>query len=383
MTTLGVNRLDTAYRLLPVGVLSSLIVMGLLVLALLLGSTGGIVPFALGLLFSVLPVPAYVAFLLWLDRHEKEPGWLLLAAFLWGSTVSILAAFVFNGMGQFLLQLLFGPQWALRVTMGLVAPVVEETAKAVGVLGIALLMRGEFDNLTDGLVYGALVGLGFGVAENVLYLGRAFAAGGFAGLAMLFLLRVLLLGLMHSVWTGCTGAGLGYGRERGGAARFVAPVAGYVCAIALHALWNSTNIGLDVAAGTGAGRLFLVPVTFGVLLLPPMAVLGVLAFVAGRREQQLIRTRLVDLVAAGWITQEELQAVATVSTKGRRLWEALARRGPGGWLTLRQYYDALAELAFVRWRLERGRPGGTPEETLKARIAELRSRLDSLGIAYT
>jgi RsiW-degrading membrane proteinase PrsW (M82 family) len=41
------------------------------------------------------------------------------------------------------------------------APIVEELAKALGVLLIFWLLRPESDNMRDGIVYGALVGLGF------------------------------------------------------------------------------------------------------------------------------------------------------------------------------------------------------------------------------
>ncbi|MCS7173664.1 MAG: PrsW family intramembrane metalloprotease [Armatimonadetes bacterium] len=355
---------------------------GLLVLFLLLAETRGVVPFLVGALTSVLPVPLYAGLILWIDRHEKEPGWLLLAAFFWGSTVSILLALVFNELWRAILQAVLGPLWALRITVGLVAPLVEETAKGVALLGMAAFLRQEFDNLTDGLVYGALVGLGFGVAENVLYLGRAFAAGGFAGLTVLFLLRVILLGLMHSVWTGCTGAALGYARERGGIAQFIVPPTGYLAAVLFHALWNSSALATEATVGSGAS-LLLAPVLFGILLLPAVLILGVLAFLAEKRERQLVRTYLVDFVSSGVLSEDELRAVATPGIKSRRLWDAFTRKGPGGWMALRQFYDTVAELAFARWRISRGRPPGAPEEVLQERIVYLRSQLDSLEISRT
>jgi len=369
------------FLFLQLGLAGVFALFGLLVLLILLGETGGVIPFLLGAIASVLPVPIYTAFIVWIDRHEKEPGWLLLASFFWGSTVAIVLGFLFNTAAQAILGALFGPLWAARVTLGLVAPMVEETAKGLALLGMALFARQEFDNLTDGLVYGALVGLGFGVAENVLYLGRAFSQGGVKLFTELFLVRVILLGLMHSIWTGCTGAGLGYGRERGGLGRFVAPVGGYLAAVFLHALWNSSAIAAEAAVR--APSLLLAPVLFGVILLPAFLVLGVLAFLAERRERELIRTHLADLVSAGLLTEGELQAAASGRTKSRRLWEAFSRKGPAGWMALRQFYDALAELAFARWRLSQGRPAGVPEEALREQLAQLRGRLESLGIAWT
>lgn len=368
----------TPYLALQLALLGLFGLVGLLVLLVLIGETGGLLPFLLGSVLSVLPVPLYVALILWIDRHEKEPGWLLLAAFFWGSTVAILLGYVLDTLLLAILQALLGPLWATRITVGIFGPIVEETAKGVALLGMAVAVRDEFDNLTDGLVYGALVGLGFGVAENVLYLGRAFKAGGLAGLTVLFFLRVMLLGLMHSIWTGCTGAGVGYARERGGAARLLAPVGGYLGAVFLHALWNSTNVGLAATAGPGTG-LLLAPVLFGVILLPGALVLGVLAYLCERREREVLRSHLLDLMTSGELSEEELRVVAG-REKSRRLWRAWAQKGPAGWLVLRQFYDALAELAFARWRTARGRPPGVPEEELRARIRDLRERIKNLGL---
>jgi RsiW-degrading membrane proteinase PrsW (M82 family) len=48
------------------------------------------------------------------------------------------------------------------------APVVEEIAKALGVLLIFRLLRAEFDNVRDGFVYGAVVGVGFNWSEAAI-----------------------------------------------------------------------------------------------------------------------------------------------------------------------------------------------------------------------
>ena len=42
---------------------------------------GGVVPFLLTTLAAFSVVPFYALLILFLDRHEREPGWLLLAAF--------------------------------------------------------------------------------------------------------------------------------------------------------------------------------------------------------------------------------------------------------------------------------------------------------------
>ena len=130
------------------------------------------------LLFSVLaaalPVLAYVALIYWADRYEKEPWWLLSAAFLWGAIPAAVLAIALNAIfsAPFYLLLDSGP--ADLVSGGLVAPVVEETAKALVLFAILFFWRHELNSLLDGMIYGAMVGMGFAMVENVLYYVSAF-----------------------------------------------------------------------------------------------------------------------------------------------------------------------------------------------------------------
>ena len=57
--------------------------------------------------------------------------------------------------------MILGPDAAIMLAAPISAPIAEEIAKALGVLLIFWLLRAEFDNMRDGIVYGALVGLGF------------------------------------------------------------------------------------------------------------------------------------------------------------------------------------------------------------------------------
>ena len=53
--------------------------LGLIVLALI-GSETGPVELVIGLICATLPVPIYVMLLLWIDRYESEPIWMLATA---------------------------------------------------------------------------------------------------------------------------------------------------------------------------------------------------------------------------------------------------------------------------------------------------------------
>src|SRR5687767_1508607 len=79
------------------GIIALLIalVLGLLVL-LVIGVETGPIPFLLGFIAATIPVPLYVMLVLWIDRYEAEPLWMLATAFLWGALVAAFFAFLLN-----------------------------------------------------------------------------------------------------------------------------------------------------------------------------------------------------------------------------------------------------------------------------------------------
>ncbi len=328
--------------------------------------------------FSV--VPLYTFLILWVDRHEREPGWLLLAAFLWGAAVATLFAALANGLLGLVLKLVFGRELGGKLMAPFVAPLTEETAKGAAVLLIALLWRDEFNGMLDGIVYGALAGLGFAVVENVDYFLAAFERGGLQGLAVAFYSRALVGGLGHSAYTACTGAGLGYAREsRTLAGRVGAPLLGLASAMFLHFAWNFTATFLDPWLSRLSGGnvwvdlLVVLPLTWGVLEGPAWVTLGAIAYLSWKREARLVRTELVgeaDLVAA-----EELPVLLSPRRRFRCLWRALVRGGVGAWRDLRAYYDLAIDFAFAKGDARRGERSLQELERYRARLREVRARL--------
>src|SRR5436190_21159682 len=69
--------------------------LGLIVL-LLIGAETGPVELIIGMVCATLPVPIYIMLLLWIDRYESEPLWMLATAFLWGALVAVFIAFILN-----------------------------------------------------------------------------------------------------------------------------------------------------------------------------------------------------------------------------------------------------------------------------------------------
>jgi hypothetical protein len=113
-------------------------------------------------------IPALgAAVLVWaLDRYEREPLLLLLAAFLWGAVIAIPPALYIERALTAALGASSASTISDALAQALTAGVTEELIKGAGLLILLLLLRDEFDNVTDGVIYGAASGLGFAMTEN-------------------------------------------------------------------------------------------------------------------------------------------------------------------------------------------------------------------------
>src|SRR5262249_40636788 len=204
--------------------------------------------------------------LVWLlDRREREGAWLFAAAFLWGGCIATALALPFNTAFFQLIDawvarhpavaMVLGPDAAMMVAGAVCAPVVEETAKALGVLLIFQLLRAEFDNMRDGFVYGAVVGVGFNWSESALYVAQGYVQSGVAPYSQELGSRYALLGLGgHAMFTGMFGACLGLALQtRRKWLRILAPIVGIILAITSHMLNNSLPL-LAALAGAAAGE---------------------------------------------------------------------------------------------------------------------------------
>lgn len=338
--------------LLPVLGLVALAIPGLIVLGVISTDIGG-GAVLVGAMAAVLPVVSVVAAFLWVDRWEPEPSRLLLAAFLWGAGVSVLGAAIVNDTAAVLGEQVLGNGGGDLVGAVISAPIVEEAFKGAFLLGLLRLRRREFDGVVDGIVYAGLVAAGFAFTENILYFGRAFATDGLVGesgsVVTVFMIRGVLSPFAHPVFTVMIGIAVGLAvRRRNLVGRVALLLAGYLAAVALHALWNAS-------AGLG-----VLPAFYAVIMVPLFGGLIALVVWQRRREQRVVIAQLAGFAGAGWIAPSEVPLLASLA--GRRGWRSAVRRRAGEQAAeaVRDYQNAVTELAFISDRVQRGTVG---EET--------------------
>ncbi len=191
------------------------------------------------LVCAVLPAVACVMVIWRLDRYDREPVRMMCAMFLAGALGSTWLAH----MGQQLLaQSSHASPWLMahsidftRMMTIVWVPLTEEAAKFLVLL--PLLVYREFDNMTDGFVYGAAVGFGFGATENFLLLDGLNAEPQIVGSVLV--IRTIYCAVLHGVCSSIVGAALGWGRYRRTSRAVPLLVGGLLTALAVHALWNA------------------------------------------------------------------------------------------------------------------------------------------------
>jgi len=345
--------------------------LGLVVLALI-GSETGPVELVIGLICATLPVPIYVMLLLWIDRYESEPIWMLATAFFWGAVVAVFIAFIFNTSISIMAAVATHNQ-EIGENVGAVisAPIVEESAKALILLILFVWKRDEFDGIIDGIVYAGMVGLGFAMTENVLYYGRALQ-GGTDALRFVFILRGMAAPFSHPLFTSMTGIGLGWSRQSNhGFIKVVAPVLGFMLAVLMHATWNGS------ATYGGAAGFFAA--YFGIMG-PAFIVTLMVIFFSLRREGRIVRQFLYSDFQKGFFDPQEYERLCSIRGRMGMSWNVLTQQGFSPWRTRMQCNQLASELAFHRSRVARG-IGRNPnlaqerENEYLFRLQELRQKL--------
>lgn len=347
---------------------------GLVILALVREQTGT-EGFLVGLGLAVLPVPLLLAAFRWLDRVEPGPWRNLLFAFAWGACAAALIAIVANSFAtQWIATATADPIGADTLGATVIAPVVEESAKAAAVLLVFLFRRRDFTGILDGVVIAGVTATGFAFTENILYLGTAFGTDQLTGgsgvasvTAATFFVRIVMSPFAHPLFSVLTGIGFGIAAlstDRQRWRRVLLPLAGLVLAMGVHALWNGS-------ATLGQYGFFAVYAAF---MLPSFGLLTWLVVWTRQRELRTVREELPAYAVAGWLTPAEPFALG--SMRARRLARQYARRygGRPAARAVAQYEAYATSLAFLRHRGRAGKAGTDFVTRERALLLELWQR---------
>ena len=322
------------------------LVLGLLVL-LVIGIETGPIAFMLGLLTATIPVPLYIVLVLWIDRYEAEPLWMLATAFFWGALIATFFAFILNTTGQVITHAVTRNANAAEAFAAVIsAPIVEEIGKACILFIFFFWKKDEFDGVVDGIVYASMAALGFAMTENILYYGRAAAEGGGGALTLVFILRGFFAPFSHPLFTSLTGIGLGLARQSTNlAVKAVTPVVGLLMAIFMHSIWNGSAV-------LGGGWAFLL--IYLIVMVPAFLIILIVISIALRREGQVVREFLVVDLERGFLTQEEYKQLGSIVGRMGSSFNAFSKSGVKGWRSRMRFNQLASELAFHRSRVSRG-----------------------------
>jgi RsiW-degrading membrane proteinase PrsW (M82 family) len=299
-------------------------------------------PLLASLFFGFVPMFLFAGFVYWLDRYEKEPRLLLGAVFFWGAVIASGAAFLLNtffGAGVYL----FTESDAITnlTTGSIIAPVVEEILKGFAVLLVFLVFRSEFDSVLDGIIYAAVVALGFAATENTYYIYQlGYLEDGWTGLFSLAFIRVILVGWQHPFYTAFFGIGLAWARLSSGKLRKILfPLLGLTLAIFTHSFHNTISELFDGNTSWLIGTLF----DWSGWLLMFIFTLWMI-----RRERAYLVRHLAEEVQMGILSPDQYKTACSALLQNNARLLSLARRR---YYATNRFYQLCGELSHKKEQL--------------------------------
>jgi RsiW-degrading membrane proteinase PrsW (M82 family) len=306
---------------------------------------------------------------LWLrhvDRWERQPIRLLVAALVWGAIPSTFAfAMTVNTAMLSGYAKLFGQDWAADWAAGATAPLTEEAAKLCGFILLMGLAPRLVRTANDGLIIGAFIGLGFAAFEDFLYAAQhaatAFGTDPVGNAVQVAGTRFAVGFISHPLFAALVCSGAVYLMGTAAQPRRIGRGLGFVAAgIFLHFTWD--DAGALGRQGPAVLVVMALSATVGFVLLTT-------AFrLAAPREHQFVRDILAPETEAGTVSVDELDAVLDKRARRRARRTAPDRRARSARAHLRRtILDLTHAVAEAQGR-------DTPEvEHARAEVARLRA----------
>ena len=295
-----------------------------------------------------------------MDRNEKEPWRLVLVAAAWGAIVATSLVIWGETVWEQAAVRALIPGPGLDASTAFSAGLLEELAKGVAVLLLFLVMRNEFDDVVDGIVYGAAVGLGFNFLESISYMTNLYAiftpegAGGIAAGAQWYFRQVLGLFFGHATYTALIGAGIGLARQLPQRRqKILAVTGGFLVAIAAHFSWDAWLTFFPIEQSF-FGIFELHART--IVMTGPFTTAVIVLLIMGvhyEGEALLDQMRKEAALGTGAILSEEVPILSKPWERLGHRWRAFLNGGLRAYFKAAHMQTAQLDLAMERWHRER------------------------------
>jgi RsiW-degrading membrane proteinase PrsW (M82 family) len=327
------------------------------------------------------------AFGLWvvrrIDRNEKEPWRLVLVAAAWGAVVATSLVIWAESLWQEIAIRTLVPGPGFDVSTAFSAGILEELAKGSAVVLLFLVMRNEFDDVVDGIVYGAAVGLGFNFMESIAYMTNLYAifapdgVGGYAAGFQWYARQVLGLFFGHATYTAFVGAGVGIARQLPTRRKkLIAIAAGFLIAIAAHFAWDAWINLFPIEKNNFA----ILEIHLRTLIMtgPFTAAVVALLLLGLHIESQALgdQFRKEAALGSGAITPDEVPILMSPWRRFQQRLRVLGRGGLRAYIRLARLQAAQVDLAMERWHRERQEVDNPleAEQELRRQVIALRQQ---------
>lgn len=326
-------------------------------------------------LYCYIPAVILMMFFWWMDRFEREPFYRVVVAFLWGAFGAGILSLFTNTFIHVALNVFQQNSQTANDMLGavIVAPFVEELTK--GIFIAALLLFNKVDNLTDGIVLGIAVGLGFAAEENVFYaVDKIYPTSGELAMWANLWFRELHTTLLHASATAVWGAFLGYSRNGRGWKKVFFIINGFILAVLTHGLWNFLATAHSYVKGDDS----FINIVMRFELLMIFGALLALYFFSIRYQSRLIIRELKEESAKGLFPIEHIGFFASLVRHPKKY--VLPQK-----ISPRDYAHLGVKLAFRKEEYK-----NNPHDKLKREIDHIRQKLqdvveyepDSLNLIY-
>lgn len=295
-----------------------------------------------------------------LDRFDRESWVIVLAALAWGGLVAAALAGIANEGWGLVVERIAGPDIASVWTVALTAPLVEESLKVCGVILLILAVPRPIDDVMDGFVYGAMVGLGFAIVEDVFYFMAVFG-GSTGGIVSGFFVRVIGNGVYgHVLYAGLAGLGVAYFIKHEGRfgfwRRFAVAAGLFLIAVGAHFLWNTAFLSSVVR------------------VIPLIVLIAMTILLGHRRECRWLRDAADTPACADVLLPEECAGLSAWGGARRARRIMRARAGADAAKLLRRLQAAQIDLAMLR-----SRSGDDADPDVRRQRSLCRSLRDALS----